>query len=51
MNPEPYLDYHHRDLKDHHRLLIKSIRDLMERYGEKYWLDIDAGERFPEEFV
>ncbi len=48
---DPYLDYHHRDLKDHQKLLISSIKALMERYGEKYWLEVDANERFPEEFV
>jgi len=48
---EPYLDYHHRDLKDHQRLLISSIRSLMEKYNDRYWLDIDRDERFPEEFV
>ena len=31
MSSEVYLDYHHRDLKDHQRLLVSSIRGLMER--------------------
>ncbi|MEM2204578.1 MAG: acyl-CoA dehydrogenase family protein [Sulfolobales archaeon] len=51
MNQDLYLDYHHRDLKEHQRLLISNIRALMERYDDKYWLEVDAGERFPEEFV
>ncbi|MEM1610194.1 MAG: acyl-CoA dehydrogenase family protein [Sulfolobales archaeon] len=51
MSLESYLDYHQRELKDHQKLLINNVRALMEKYGEKYWLDVDAYERFPEEFV
>ena len=51
LSQDPYLDYHHRDLKDHQRLFVSNIRALMERYGDKYWLEVDASERFPEEFV
>jgi len=51
LSSEVYLDHHHRDLKDHQRLLVSSIRGLMERYGERYWLDVDASARYPEEFA
>jgi len=51
LSSEPYLDYHHRDLKDHQKLLISNIRGLMERYGEKYWLEVDDSKRYPEEFA
>jgi len=50
MSVDLYLDHHQR-LKEHQRLLISSIRGLMEKYGERYWLEVDASERFPEEFV
>lgn len=41
----------HEGVGEEGRLVLSTIRGLMERYGERYWLSIDLEGRYPHEFL
>lgn len=40
-----------RKLNDDRRLLVQSVKGLMEKYNESYWSDLDRKSLYPDDFV
>lgn len=39
------------DLTDRQKLIISTIRRMMEKYGDDYWFSLDKERKYPDEFV
>lgn len=42
---------YHRQLSDERQMLVRSVAGLMERYGERYWSELEKESAYPTELV